>query len=131
VALIVVDSSVWIARLQRQRTPQVHTLTELLDADEVLVGDIVLMEVLQGARDDLHAARLRRELESFQLATMLSLEVAVAAAKNYRDLRSLGITTRRSNDVIIATYCIEHGHHLLHQDRDFLPFATHFGLKLI
>jgi predicted nucleic acid-binding protein len=129
-ALIVVDSSVWIARLRGHRTPQVHLLTETLDPLEIVVGDVVLMEVLQGARSEAHAAALLRELRQFRPVEMMSVAVAVAAARNYRQLRGLGITTPRSNDLIIATYCILNNYELLHQDRDFGPYAQHLGLKL-
>jgi predicted nucleic acid-binding protein len=56
--------------------------------------------------------------------------LAVQAARNYRLLRSLGVTVRKTIDVMIATYCIEHGETLLHNDRDFLPFVEHLGLKV-
>lgn len=129
--MIVVDSSVWIARLRRQETPQAQMLVDHLDAFDILLGDIVLMELLQGARDDLNAARLLRELREFEPVAMMSPKVAVAAARNYRHLRALGFTIRRSNDLIIATFCIENNHQLLQQDRDFLPFARHLGLRLV
>ena len=33
-------------------------------------------------------------------------------------------------DLIIGTYCMEHGHSLLHADRDFDPMAEHLGLRI-
>jgi hypothetical protein len=55
--------------------------------------------------------------------------VAIQAARNYRILRGLGITIRKTIDTLIATRCIMDGHQLLFSDRDFLPFVEHFGLK--
>ena len=45
--------------------------------------------------------------------------------------RGLGITIRKVLDLIIGTYCIEHGHSLLHDDRDFEPMREHLGLRVI
>jgi len=36
---------------------------------------------------------------------------------------------RKTLDIVIATYCIEHDLPLLFEDRDFLPFVQHLGLK--
>jgi predicted nucleic acid-binding protein len=61
---------------------------------------------------------------------MLSPGLAIRAAANYRMLRDRGITVRKTIDMIIGTYCIEHGHSLLQRDKDYLPMAEHLGLKL-
>jgi hypothetical protein len=60
---------------------------------------------------------------------MLGLDAAVRAAENYRTLRKQGLTVRKTADVIIASFCIEHGHSLLFSDRDFLPFVERLGLE--
>lgn len=99
------------------------------NAEDFLVGDLILLEVLQGARNDGHAARLEREMREFPVTNMLDGDLAVKAARNYRALRTKGITIRKTADVIIATFCIEHGHELLHDDRDFGPFSEHLGLR--
>ena len=49
-------------------------------------------------------------------------------AQSYRALRKKGITVRRTNDVIIASFCIEHRLPLLFADRNFLPIVDQFGL---
>jgi len=130
--VIVVDSSVWIANLRDLNTASVRRLRELDQATEpVLVGDLILLEVLQGARDEQHADRIERALRQFPLEPMLDPDLAVRAARNVRALRGRGITVRKTIDVIIGTFCIERGHHLLHDDRDFLPMATHLGLRVL
>jgi len=88
------------------------------------------LEVLRGARDDLHAHRLELELRKFGIVPMVDTRLATVAAKHYRQLRSAGVTIRNSIDLIIATFCIVHDHELLHSDRDFAPFAQHLGLRL-
>ncbi|MGA3399028.1 MAG: PIN domain nuclease [Acetobacteraceae bacterium] len=129
--MLVVDSSVWIANFRGLDTPAVRKLTQAGPASDLLVGDIVLLEVLQGARDPGHALRIERMLRAFDVVPMLDADLAVEAAANYRLLRSLGITIRKTPDLIIGTYCIEHGHKLLHDDRDFEPMRVHLGLQVV
>jgi predicted nucleic acid-binding protein len=128
--MIVVDSSVWIDQLRSERTKAIAKL-EALPVSEIIVGDIVLLEVLRGARDDRHAAEIERELRNFMIGRMLDDRIAVSAARNYRALRRRGVTVHKTPDLIIATYCIEHDHALLHDDRDFDPLAKHLGLRVI
>jgi predicted nucleic acid-binding protein len=129
--MIVVDSSVWIANLRDADTSAVRLLEAIENPGDIIVGDIVLLEVLQGTRDERHAERLERRMRQFRVVQFLDDRLASRAANHFRQLRSLGITIRKTNDLIIATYCIENDHHLLHEDRDFVPFARHLGLKVL
>ncbi len=88
------------------------------------------MEVLRGARSDEHALAIQQEMAQFAKVDMLTPGRAVVAARHHRLLRSLAVTTRSAIDLIIATCCIEQGHQLLHQDRDFDPFERYIGLKV-
>lgn len=131
--MIVVDSSVWIAHLRRLDIPQVAALHRFVarDDDQILVGDLVLLEVLQGASDEAHAARIERDLRQFMIVAMLNADLAVQAARNYRHLRSLRVTIRKTIDVVIATFCLAGGHTLLHADRDFGLMEVHLGLRTV
>lgn len=128
--MIVVDTSVWIALLRNQDTPQVERLLSVRTRSEILLPDLVLLELLQGSRDDRHAARIERNLSVFPQAAIASLDLAPVAAGHYRRLRAAGITVRKTIDLIIASYCIAHGHRLLHDDHDFEPFTAHCGLLM-
>ncbi|WP_313522741.1 PIN domain nuclease [Shinella sp.] len=128
--MIVVDSSVWIAALRGIDTPQSMQLKTIPKARNILLGDIVLLEILQGAQNDGNAANLQKRLAPFQVVPMLSPDIAIKAAENFRRLRAKGITIRKTADLIIGTYCMEHGHSLLHADRDFDPMAEHLGLRI-
>lgn len=57
-------------------------------------------------------------------------KIAIQAAQNFRKLRKSGITIRKTIDVIIATFCIESGYELIHNDRDFDPMEDLLGLKV-
>lgn len=61
---------------------------------------------------------------------LVNLERALLSAKNYRMLRSCGITIRSTIDCLIASYCITNEVALLHSDRDYSPFAQHLGLTI-
>ena len=62
---------------------------------------------------------------------MLGPELALRSAQHYRVLRKRGVTVRKTIDVIIGTYCIEHQIPLLHNDRDFIPMVLHLGLRSV
>jgi predicted nucleic acid-binding protein len=129
--MIAVDSSVWIGHFRGAETRAVQRLNAAIDEDDIIVGDLVLLEVLQGARDDAHALQLERRLRKFQIEPMLGDDIAAKAARNSRTLRGRGITVRKTIDLVIATFCIERGHSLLHDDRDFDPLAAHLGLMVM
>lgn len=128
--MIVVDSSVWIDFFRDVRSPATDLVRTISKPSLLFVGDIVLLEVLRGARDPGHAARIQTVLSRFPGGPLLNQDLAVAAADNYRRLRTLGITISKTTDLIIGSFCIENGHRLLHNDRDFDPMVKHLGLRL-
>jgi predicted nucleic acid-binding protein len=125
---MLVDSSVWIAHLRGSLTPGTAKLEAAASRELILVGDLILLEVLQGARDEVHAARIERGLRRFEVVPLLDADLAPRAARNYRRLRDMGITIRKTNDIIIGTFCIERACSLLHDDRDFAAMEQHLGL---
>ncbi|MGD9816753.1 MAG: PIN domain nuclease [Hyphomonadaceae bacterium] len=127
--MIVVDTSAWIAYFRNEASPAAAALRALQWPGEILVGDLVLLECLQGARDENHAARIEAGLRAFTVEPMLGPDLAAEAARHYRTLRAIGATPRKTIDLIIATFCIARGHVLLHQDRDFEPMIQHLGLQ--
>ena len=128
--MILVDSSVWIAHLNDRDTDAVRRLRAAAAREPLLIGDLILLEILQGARDDLHAARIECGLRRYAIVSLLDDALAVRAAQNYRKLRAIGITICKTADIIIGTFCIEGHHALLHDDRDFAPMERHLGLKV-
>ena len=130
--MILVDSSVWIAHLRGMKTAGTAKLMAIdLEHTDILVGDIILMEVLMGCRDEADAARVHRDLGKFRMVTLGSPARAVAAAAHYRALRRLGFTTRTGIDILIGSWCITEGCRLLHDDRDFAPMEQHLGLRAV
>ncbi|MGF7211952.1 hypothetical protein GGE65_006574 [Skermanella aerolata] len=129
--MIVVDTTVWIDFFRAKDTEQTVKLRRLIGRELILIGDIVLVEILQGLRDDAQANRVERALRVHRVEPMLSSELASKVASNYRLLRAKGITVRKTIDIIIGTFCIEGGHGLLHSDRDFDPMQDHLGLSVV
>ena len=126
--IVCVDSSVWIALLRGHDTPEVARLHAIEPPDQIVLGDLILLEVLQGARDEAHAARIERNLREFPIEPVLTEARAIRAAAHYRRLRGMGITVRRTIDLAIGTFCLDRGYALLHADRDFAPMAAQLGL---
>lgn len=129
--MILVDSSVWIDYFNGVRTRQTDKLDGLLGREPLAIGDLILTEVLQGFDLDSDFANARRLLGSLTLVQIGGLDNAIAAAQNFRRLRKLGVTVRKTIDTLIATRCIESGYDLLHSDRDFEPFVQHLGLRVV
>ena len=102
-----------------------------LETELLAVGDLILVEVLQGFRQDRDYQTAKRLLTSLTVFEMLGAEMAIESADNFRDLRKKGITVRKTIDVMIATYCIEYGHELLFSDKDFATFVEHLGLMAV
>ena len=128
--MIVVDSSVWIDFFHGVSTPEVERLDGLLGVTPLAIGDLVLVEVMQGFRTDQDVATARQLFRSLALLAMLGGSNAWKAAENVRQLRRKGITVRKTVDGIIATACIEANLPLLFSDRDFQPYVEHLGLEL-
>jgi hypothetical protein len=126
--LIVVDSSVWIDFLNGRQAPHVRRLRAVLGVEEIVVGDLMLCEVLQGLDSEQAAQEIESLLRRFEIASMAGNTIAVAAARNFRSLRRRGITVRKTIDLLIGTWCIENRRPLLHNDSDFRPMARYLGL---
>jgi predicted nucleic acid-binding protein len=126
--VIVVDSSVWIDFLNGRMAPHVERLRAVLGNEEIIVGDLMLCEVLQGVDGERAARQVESLLRRFEIVPMAGEAIAVAAARNFRSLRRRGITVRRTIDLLIGTWCIENRTPLLHNDSDFRPMARYLGL---
>jgi predicted nucleic acid-binding protein len=106
-------------------------LDRTLGRDEIIMGDLILAEVLQGFRRERDFNAARAALLKFPVAAMVGGKIAIQSAQNYRLLRALGLTIRKTIDCLIATFCIENHCLLLHNDRGFNPFEQHLGLRVV
>lgn len=127
--MILADSSVWIDYFRDADTPQTARLDWLIGREHLGIGDLMLTEILQGIDSEREFRRIKIELAELELIEICGETVAVQAARNYRHLRGLGITIRKTIDTLIATRCIQDNLALLFSDRDFEPFVIHLGLR--
>jgi len=127
--LIFVDSSVWIDYFKGTQSAETDFLDSALGIEPIGLGDVVLIEVLQGFRRDRDYNAAKKLLTSLTVYTLGGQEIALKSADNFRLLRKHGVTIRKIIDVLIATFCISQKLPLLHSDRDFEPFHQHLGLR--
>lgn len=128
--MIVVDTSVWIDYVNGVVTPQTNILDIELESSRLATGDLIIVEFLQGFRDDRQFLKAKDLMDSLEYYDFVGREMAINAAQNFRRLRKKGITIRKTIDVLIATFCIEYGFELLHNDRDFDPMEEILGLRV-
>lgn len=130
--MILVDSSVWIDFFNGRDTAQVARLVELLDeaAAPIAIADLALFEVLRGFRHERDYVAADRVMRALDVVAVGGDAMCRAAAQHYRELRTHGITIASPIDVLQATFCIEHNHALLHNDRDFDAMESLRGLKV-
>ena len=127
--MILVDSSVWIDYFKGTLTVQTGRLDALLGSEPLAVGDLVLTEVLQGFNSERDFNQARKLLTSLEVVEIGGREIAIQAARHFRTLRLLGVTVRKTIDMLIATFCIENNYALLYSDRDFELFVERLGMR--
>jgi len=126
---LVVDSSVWIDYFNGQLSVETNALDRVLGFEEIIIGDLILTEVLQGFRKQSDFYKAQELMLHFPVVTMPGSKMAIKSAENYRKLRQQGITVRKTIGMMIASYCMDHALPLLYSDRDFDPIAQHLGLQ--
>jgi len=129
--MVIVDTTVWIDYVGGVTSPHTSWLDRELTRQRLGLTDLILCEILQGIRDDATFTQAHQDFAKFQVFSTGGVDLAVASAQNYRSLRKRGFRVRKTIDCLIATFCIEAGHWLLHHDHDFDPFEKHLGLQVI
>ncbi len=129
--MVIVDATVWIDYLRGDENAATRWLERQVTQQPIGLTDLTLCEVLQGVRDNFEFASVRDNLLQFHVFSTGGPELAVAAARNYLSLRRRGLTVRKTIDCVVATFCLEAGHELLHRDRDFDAFEKELGLRVV
>jgi predicted nucleic acid-binding protein len=127
--VILVDTSVWIDYFNGAENKQTESLDRILSEQTVLMGDIILTEILQGFDSDKEFQLAKQALEPLDCIHLGGKSLAIKAASNFRFLRSKGLTIRKTVDMLIGSWCIEHEVELLHNDKDFDKIATQLPLQ--
>ena len=128
--MILVDTSVWIDYFNGKKNGQTDKLDELLSNEQIILGDIILAEILQGFRKEDDYQKAKEYLGSLTCLSISNKNIAIKSAEKFRYLRKRGVTIRKTTDMLIGTFCIENQIPLLHNDKDFLPL-TDLGLQVV
>jgi predicted nucleic acid-binding protein len=129
--MVVVDTTVWIDYLRRLRNKETEYLDREVDRQRFGLTDLILCETLQAVEDENTFTRVLRELCNFEVFETGSQELAIEAGRNFGNLRRRGRAVRKTIDCLTATFCLRHGHSLLHLDRDYDHFEDFLGLTVI
>ena len=127
--MVVIDTSAWIEYFRNGEPAVVKTVDTALDRDLVVMGDLIYCEVLQGIKNKRELEQVSTLFQSLPRYEMVGFKIAEKSAANNRFLRSKGVTVRKTIDIIIGTFCIEHKLQLIHHDRDFELMAPFIGIK--
>ncbi len=126
--MILADTSIWIDYFNGKFTNETNFLDNALAEGNVIIGDLIILEILQGIRHDKDYTKTKKALETLEQFELFGSSMIFDCANNFRKLRKKGLTIRKTADLIIASFCIKNKIPLLFSDRDFLPFAEHLGL---
>lgn len=129
--MVIVDTSAWIEYLKDGVPDVAEKVDRSLEQDLVAIGDLVYCEVMQGIRSSRERGQVSSLLLSLPQFDMVGFDIAERSAANYRFLRSKGVTVRKTIDVLIGTFCAEHGFQIVHNDSDFDLMAKHIGLDVL
>jgi predicted nucleic acid-binding protein len=126
-----IDTSAWVEYLRATGSATHRTVRELIEAGRAThTTEVVVMEVLAGARDERHRTRLNELLLLCDFVPLEGLADFEHAAAIYRTCRRAGETVPALNDCLVAMVAIRAGVDLLHADRDFEAIARHTDLEL-
>ena len=129
--MVIVDTTVWVDYFNGVDSPEIAWFEREMTRRRLGLLDLMVCEILQGLSTDAEANRVLRQLQRFAILETGGVRLAEAAAQNYRRLRARGKTVRKTIDCLIATFCLEHDHALLHRDRDFDHFEEFLDLQVI
>jgi predicted nucleic acid-binding protein len=126
----IIDTSVWIDYFNAIINSKTDNVVELIKSNEVLILPVILQEVLQGIRKDKLFNSIVETLIPLEFISYHQIEMSIAAASLYRNLKTKGVTIRKPNDCLIAAICIANNISLLHNDKDFDNIAKYTSLKI-
>jgi len=127
--MVVIDTSAWIEYFNDTGHKVVRDIEYALDNDIVCLGDLIYCEILQGIRDKRQLKKVKDVFNTLNRDIVGGFEICEKAAENYKYLRSLGVTVRKTIDVIIGTFCLENNYAIIHNDSDFKYMEAYLGLK--
>ena len=126
--IVLVDTSVWINFFKGIETGSSLFLKNNLSKIIIATCPVIVQEVLQGVLYDKEFKRVNSYFNALTRFSDNRYELALDAARLYRDIRKAGFTIRKPNDCLIACYAIKNNVRLLHDDKDFYHIQMNSGL---
>ena len=127
--MVLIDTSAWIEYFNDTGHKVARDIEYALDNEVVCLGDLIYCEVMQGIRNKGELNIVKNVFNTLHKDIVGGFEICEKASENYKFLRSLGVTARKTIDIIIGTFCLENGYAIIHNDRDFKYMEEHLGLK--
>ena len=125
--MVLVDSSVVIDFLNRNHYKD--EITKLIVEEQIVTTPVIIMEVLQGIKDDKVYDRVKAFMDSIPIISA-DYDDHILSANIYRECRKKGKTIRKSIDCLIASISINHNLILFANDKDFKHITECFNLRL-
>jgi predicted nucleic acid-binding protein len=125
--MVLVDSSVIIGFLNQNEYRE--EITQLIVDEQIVTTDVIIMEVLQGIKEDKIYEKVKLFMDSIPIISA-KYDEYILSANIYRTCRKKGKTIRKSIDCLIASIAINHGLTLFANDKDFRHITECFDLKL-
>jgi predicted nucleic acid-binding protein len=126
---VLVDTSIWIEYLRGTNESVRKRLAALVSADKAATADIIIMEILRGARSDREYDVLREDFLALPRIEMTGAVWEKAWRTGY-ELRRKGVHIPLT-DTIIAGLALEWSCTLMHSDKHFDLIARHTDLKIL
>ncbi len=126
--IVLVDTSGWICYFARKGYEEAkETIAALLDQDRVATSGPILVELVQGARNQGEKEMIQQYFQGVHWLPVQDHHWHEAADLSY-DLRRKGITLS-AMDTLIATLASDYHCTLLHRDSDFERIPKHSDLQ--
>ena len=126
--IVLIDTSVWINFFKAKETDASLFLKNNLSNIIIATCPVIVQEVLQGILSDKEFKVVNSYFSTLTKLSNNPYELALDAARLYREIRKAGFTIRKPNDCLIASYAIKNNVRLLHDDKDFYYIAMNSGL---
>lgn len=129
--MILIDTSAWVEFLRATGSPvDQRVATAVAGRGPIGVVDVVKLELLAGARDEVAADDLQRFLARFTPVPTSSPADHELAASLYREGRRAGKTIRSLLDCLVAAVALRLDEPVLARDRDYDVLAEISPLRL-
>lgn len=124
-----IDTTIWVKYLRGIDPSLKDRLRSLVLEDRAFTSEVIIMEILRGAKSDKEYDLLYQDFLSIPQLSINSNVWETAWRTAYK-LRKSGVNTPMA-DILISAVAIYHKCTLMHSDKHFTLIAKHSGLKAL